>query len=460
GVVVPHRGLCNLADWHIDAFGVTAADRASRLAGLDFDASVWELWPYWSVGAAVVLPPEETRLSPEALRDWLSRAAVTLAFVPTPMAERLLEVSWPAETRLRLLLTGGDALYGHPPAALPFRLINNYGPTENSVVSTAGQVAAAAITGRRERAPAIGRPIHNVRAYLLGADLLPVPIGARGELCVAGRGLAQGYLAHPDLTAASFVPDPWAAAGERLYRTGDLARFLPDGSLEFLGRLDSQLKLRGLRIEPGEIEAALCRHPGVRACAVVAQGESGAPDRYLVAFLVGRSAPAAGGGELRGFLEDKLPRSMIPTKFAWLDALPLTPSGKVDRLVLAAVRVEAAGPTRDQAPPATALERLLARIWGEVLGCGEVGSDDDFFALGGHSLKVMQVVSTLRDLFRREIAPELVFLAPTPSLLAAALFPAEPERLLAERVAEITLDPARRAVPKPASPPLPGEQPA
>jgi len=458
GVVIPHRGLSNLAAWHVSAFAVTAADRASRLAGLGFDASVWELWPYWSAGAAVVLPAEEYRLSVAALRNWLIREAVTHAFVPTPIAERLLAASWPAEAGLRRLLTGGDILHDGQPAGLPFQLLNNYGPTENSVVTTAAAIPAVDPGDWRERAPAIGRPIPNVRVYLLDPDLRPVPIGARGELFVAGSGLAQGYLARAESTASSFLPDPFAASGRRMYRTGDLARFEADGSLGFLGRCDSQVKLRGFRIEPAEIEAALCRHPGVRACAVVARAESGRRDKRLVAFLVGRRyAAVTKAGELRGFLADKVPDYMIPSTFAWLDALPLTESGKVDRSALDRLRIEAEDEPGKRVPPVTALERLLARMWEEVLGCAEVGIDDNFFALGGHSLKAMEVVSMLRDTFRLEVPAELVFLAPTIDLLAAELFPDQRNRLAAERIAALALDPSPADAPCRESAPLAGE---
>ena len=438
GVVVPHRGLANLVDWHLEAFGLSAADRVSRLAGLGFDASVWELWPAWSAGAAILLPPEEVRADAEALRAWLVGERVTAAFAPTPMAERLVELPWPAGTPLRLLLTGGDALRAAPPPGLPFRLVNNYGPTENSVVATSGPVEpATADSEAGERPPSIGRPIRNVRVYLLDPDFRPVPPGARGELVLAGPGLAQGYLGQPGLTAAAFVPDPFGASGERLYRTGDLARFLPDGGLEFLGRRDAQLKIRGFRIEPGEIETALGRHPAVLAAAVVARDGEGGGDKQLVAFLMprpGSALPDCAG--LAGFLRGRLPAYMIPAVYAWEESLPLSSSGKVDRKALETRAAGISSRARDAVAPATPLERLLAQIWEEVLGVPSVSLQDDFFALGGSSLQVMQVLAALRDLFHLDVPADVVFLASTLDRLTAEVFPGEAERRAAESVAE------------------------
>jgi amino acid adenylation domain-containing protein len=453
GVVIPHRGLANLAAWHIEAFAVSSRDRASRLAGLGFDAAVWELWPAWCAGAAVILPPDEIRAAPKALRDWLLREEVSVCFAPTPLAERLVELSWPAAPRLRLLLTGGDTLRARPPAGLPFALINNYGPTESAVVATSGAVpaapaapAAVAAPGPA-RPPAIGRPIRNVRVFLLDADLRPVPVGAGGgEMTLAGAGLAQGYLGRPDLTAASFVPDPSGGAGaagggggERLYRTGDLARLRPDGSFEFLGRRDAQLKIRGFRIEPGEIEAALGRHPSVQACAVIGRPIDPGAERQLVAFLVGRPGSARREDDLAAFLRGKLPPYMIPAVYRWLDSLPLSAHGKVDRRALEEQAAALAGEAPGYVPPATALEQLTARIWRDVLGGKPVGLHDDFFALGGHSLHATQVASSLRDLLARDVTVDLVFLASTVAQVVAHLYPSEPERLAAERLAAAVL---------------------
>jgi amino acid adenylation domain-containing protein len=436
GVIVPHQGLTNLIEWQLETFGISASDRVSRLAGLGFDASVLELWSGWNAGAAVVLPPDPIRSAPEALRDWMVREEITHSLVPPILTERLLELRWPVSA-LRFLSTGGDTLRARPPAGLPFHLFNLYGPTEGSVVTSFGGVPPASDSRWPDRPPLIGRPLQNVRMYLLDPELRPVPLGARGELVLAGSGLAQGYRARPELTAASFVPDPQGGAGERLYCTGDLARLLPDGTFEFLGRRDFQLKLRGFRIEPGEIEAVLERHPAVKGSAIVARDGVKAGDLQLVAFVIGD--PEIAADDLKDFLHGKLPAYMIPALYVRLDSLPLNINGKVDRKALA---TQAAGIPRDAqeyVPPGTALEQLLARIWADLLGLKRVGRHDDFFALGGHSLHIMQVLSSVRELFQYEVPAERVFLSSTIAQLAEQLFPSELERLLAERVAETVL---------------------
>src|SRR5205823_4255199 len=221
--------------------------------------------------------------SPNPLRDWLVSKAVTISFLPTPLAEMVLPLEWPEATALRILLTGGDKLHQYSSPSVPFRLINNYGPTENSVVTTSGRVACE---GREALSPSIGRPIANTQVYLLDRHLHPVPLGVPGELYIGGASLARGYLDRPELTAERFIPHPFSEVpGERLYRTGDLARYLPDGNIEFLGRLDHQVKVRGFRIELGEVEAVLGGYPGVQeACVVVREDHPG--EKRLVGYYV------------------------------------------------------------------------------------------------------------------------------------------------------------------------------
>ncbi|HYY16495.1 MAG TPA: amino acid adenylation domain-containing protein, partial [Gammaproteobacteria bacterium] len=280
GVSAPHKGLLNLAFWHQGAFEVTSPDRATQLAGTAFDASVWEIWPYLSTGASLYIINSEILSSPVHLRDWLVSQAVTISFLPTPLAEMVLPLEWPAAPALRILLTGGDKLHQYPSPSVPFRLINNYGPTENTVVTTSGLVASKG----REATPPIGRPIANTQVYVLDRHLEPVPIGVPGELYIGSDGLARGYLYQPELTPERFIPHPFSEApGGRLYKTGDLVRYLPEGSLEFLGRLDHQVKVRGFRIELGEIEAVLGGHPGVREAVVLAREDSPG-DKRLVAY--------------------------------------------------------------------------------------------------------------------------------------------------------------------------------
>ncbi|HEV2736692.1 MAG TPA: condensation domain-containing protein, partial [Longimicrobiaceae bacterium] len=333
---------------------------------------------------------------------------ITVAFAPTPTAEALLALEWPADAPLRLLLTGGDALRGRPRSELPFALVNNYGPTENTVVATSGTVAAGQGSGR---APGIGRPIDNVRAYVLDAHFGPAPVGVPGELCVGGAQVARGYLGRAGLTAAAFVPDPFGGAGARMYRTGDRVRWLASGELEFLGRLDRQVKVRGFRIEPGEVEAVLRQAPGV-ADAVVEVRADARGERRLVGYVV---APEARREAVVSFARARLPEYMVPSALVALETLPLTPSGKVDRRALPAP--EAAND--EDAAPSTPTEEVLAAIWAEVLGTERVGARTSFFALGGHSLLATQVVSRVRRVFAVELPLRAVFEAPTVAGLAA-----------------------------------------
>jgi amino acid adenylation domain-containing protein len=229
GVQVEHQGLLNLVYWHYRAFAVTPSDRATQLAGIAFDASAWELWPYLAAGASIYLVKPELLSSPVDLRNWLVANEIAIAFLPTPLAEEFLSLEWHEETSLRAILTGGDKLHSYPPAALPFELVNNYGPTENTVVTTSGGIAHS----RGDSvAPAIGRPISNVQVYILDAHLQPVPIGIPGELHIGGTGLARSYLNRPELTQEKFIPNPFSDDPQaRLYKSGDLVRYLADGNI-------------------------------------------------------------------------------------------------------------------------------------------------------------------------------------------------------------------------------------
>ncbi|MEG4012456.1 MULTISPECIES: amino acid adenylation domain-containing protein [unclassified Microcoleus] len=288
GVLIPHSGLLNLVFWHQRAFEVTSLDRATQLAGSAFDASVWEVWPYLASGSSIYLIDPDILLSPEKLRDWLLTKEITITFVPTPIAEKLLSLQWPFDGALRIMLTGGDQLHQHPSASIPFKLVNNYGPTENTVVTTSGLVES---DGTNNTLPHIGRPIDNTQIYILDRDLQPVSIGILGELHIAGVGLARGYLNRPETTQEKFIPNPFSnEAGSRLYKTGDLARYLPDGNIEFIGRIDHQVKIRGFRIELGEIEASLRQHPDVREAVAIAR-EDVPGDKRLVAYIVSNLIP-------------------------------------------------------------------------------------------------------------------------------------------------------------------------
>ncbi|MDX6324729.1 MAG: hypothetical protein QOK15_1083, partial [Nocardioidaceae bacterium] len=260
GVLVEHAGLMNLVAWHQRAFEITAADRGTQVASPGFDAAAWEIWPYLAAGASLHVPPVAVRADPHALRDWLVAEAITVSFLPTALAEKVSLLPWPPATALRLVLTGGDRLRHAPPEGLPYRLVNNYGLSEATVVSTSG-VVRPGMTG----APTIGAAIDGVRLAVVNSDQEAVPAGESGELMVGGVSVARGYLNQPELTRRKFVTPAWAEPGERWYRTGDLVRLRPDGDVEFLGRLDEQVQIRGARIEPGEVSSLLDRHPDIRA---------------------------------------------------------------------------------------------------------------------------------------------------------------------------------------------------
>ena len=415
GVEIPHRGLVNLVSWHRQAFSVTSADRASHLAGLSFDAAVWELWPYLAVGASVHLVDEFTRNSAELLQDWLVAHRITISFVPTPLAEELLRLRWPRNTVMRILLTGGDTLHRYPPATLPFVLVNNYGPTECTVVATSGALPPNRDDGML---PPIGRPIDNNRIHLLDEQLVPVRPGTVGEIYIAGAGLARGYRNRPDLTAKKFISDPFnAEPGSRLYKTGDLARLLPDGQIAFLGRVDEQIKIRGFRIEPNEIVCALNQHPVVHRSLVLAREDSFG-DKALLAYLVLESDSGVTPKSLRDYLRRRLPEYMLPSAFVRLEAFPLTPNGKIDRAALPAP--DPANTLHDElsADPPTPTQQQVLAILMALLGREKIGLKDDFFLLGGHSLLGAQLIARLRETFRVELALRTIFDAPTVAALA------------------------------------------
>jgi amino acid adenylation domain-containing protein len=418
GVEITHGGLANLVSWHREAFSVTAADRASHVAGLGFDAAVWELWPYLATGASVHLADEDTRNSAELLRDWLLAQRITIGFVPTPLLEHMLALPWPRTTDLRMLLTGGDILHRYPPAELPFLLVNNYGPTECTVVATSGPVLPQPSP---TMPPPIGRGIANLRIHLLDERGQPVPAGAPGEIYIGGAGLARGYRNRPDLTAERFIHDPLdGERGGRLYRTGDLGRLLPDGQVAFLGRIDNQIKIRGYRIEPGEVSSVLDRHPAIRTSLVVAR-EDTPGNKRLVAYLILERDADLTYTEARDFAGEFLPDYMVPAAFVRLEAFPLTAHGKIDRAALPAPDPMNALQAEVADGPSTETEQRIAEILGELLDLEEIGLDDNFFMLGGHSLLGAQLIARLRDAFGVEIALRSLFEGPTVAALSAEL---------------------------------------
>jgi amino acid adenylation domain-containing protein len=428
GVEIPRGGLENLIDWHLRAFAVTKNDRASLLASLGFDAAVWELWPYLAAGASVHIASEAVRTQVEPLRDWLVTEKITISFVATPLAELMMQLEWPASTSLRILLTGADTLHRRPPQGLPFTLVNNYGPTESTVVATSGVVAPA---GADTRQPSIGRAIDNTEIYILDEHMQRVPQGTSGELYIGGASLARGYRNRAELTAERFVPNPFANGGAaNLYRTGDRARLLPNGEVEFLGRLDDQIKIRGYRVELDEISSVLDSHPDVKASAVTVLGAS-TEEKKLVAYLVLAPESEANAATFREHLESRVPDYMIPATFVRLSALPLTTNGKVDRAALPAPN----GNTlleQEYVAPRTLVEQRLAELIAPLLRVERVGANDNFFLLGGHSLLGTQLLTRISEAFGVELSLLTVFDHPTLAGMSGEI-----EKLILEK-----LDPA------------------
>ncbi|AUX48181.1 peptide synthetase [Sorangium cellulosum] len=417
-----HRGLLNRLQWMQERYGLTPEDRVLQKTPFSFDVSVWEFfWPLMTGAGLVVSRPGDHR-DGERLVELITRHDVTtLHFVP-PMLQAFLETPGVASCRsVRRILCSGEAL----PAELTRRcferlahaeLHNLYGPTEASIDVSSW----ACQRGDNSASVPIGHPIANTQLYLLDRHGQPVPAGVAGELYIGGIGLARGYHRRPDLTAERFVPDPFGSApGGRLYRTGDLARHRPDGAIEFLGRLDHQVKIRGLRIELGEIEARLLQHPGVGEAVVLARDEAHGGKR-LVAYVAGKGGAALEPGALRDWLAQALPAYMVPAPILVLERLPLSPNGKVDRRALPAPeQVEA--PARATTPPRTDLERAIAAIWRDVLSVPQVGVHDNFFDLGGHSLLLAKVHGRLREELDRALPMLVLFQHPTIASLAGAL---------------------------------------
>src|SRR5207302_8714001 len=398
-------------------------------------------WPYLTAGASLHLPEDSSRTNPESLRRWLLRQEITISFVPTPLAERLIALSWPARTSLRILLTGGDVLHRFPSRELPFTLVNNYGPTECTVVATSGPVGARTESSSR---PTIGLPIANTQIYVLDQNLKRVADGTSGELFIGGAGVGRGYLNHPELTAEKFLPNPFESSRDaRMYRTGDLVRVLPDGQVEFLGRVDDQVKIRGHRIEPNEITSVLAENPVIQESVVVARDlQHGEKD--LVAYIVPAPEARVRACELKSTLRNRLPDYMVPATFVQLEAMPLTPSGKVDRSALPPVT--SANTLRDNefVAPRTPVEEKVAEILAQLLRLDSIGAEDNFFMLGGHSLLGTQVIIRLRDTFGIELSLRTIFEAPTVAELAAKV-----ETSLIARLEAMTEEEAQRILEPP-----------
>ncbi|HVU25276.1 MAG TPA: amino acid adenylation domain-containing protein, partial [Opitutus sp.] len=421
GATNTHRAIVNRLLWMQDAYRLTAADTVVQKTPFSFDVSVWEFfWPLLT-GARLVVAKPGGHQDAAYLAGLVARERVTtMHFVPSMLQVFVEQPGLAHCTALRRVFCSGEAL----PFELQERffarhhaeLHNLYGPTEAAVDVTFWKCERA---GTRRIVP-IGRPIARTQMYVLDARLQPVPIGVAGELHIGGIGLARGYHRRPELTAEKFIPDPFGPPGARLYKTGDLARWLPDGAIEYLGRLDHQVKLRGFRIELGEIETALTREPGVREATMIVR-EDRPGEKAIVAYVVAANGAAPASAELRRALRAGLPDYMVPSDFVVLPALPLSPNGKVDRRALPA-------PARDRVEagarfvaPESATEQLLATLWREALGRDRVGVEDNFFDLGGHSLKLGQVHARLQTRFPNPPALLELFQYPTIRVLAARL---------------------------------------
>ncbi|MFD7868500.1 amino acid adenylation domain-containing protein, partial [Streptomyces sp. NPDC059783] len=422
-VVMPASGLLNLLDWHHRTVGGAPGTRTAQFTAISFDVSVQEMLSALLYGKTLVVPTEEQRRSAELFAHWLDRHEVGELFAPDLVIEALAEAADEAGLdlpHLRVVAQAGEAMrLGGALRRLQARrpghraLHNHYGPAETHVIT------AYALPDDPADCPQpvpIGRPVDNCRAYVLDAALSPVAPGVLGELYLAGAGLARGYLNRPGLTASRFVADPYGAPGALMYRTGDLVRWRADGELEFAGRVDHQVKVRGFRIEPGEIEAELTAHPGVAQAAVLAREERN--ETRIVAYVVPSAQEPATTPALAAHLRSLLPDYMVPSAFVVLEALPLTPNGKLDRAALPAPEVVPVGVGR---APRTPQEQILCELFAEVLGLPRAGVDEDFFELGGHSLLATRLVSRVRAALGVELELRALFRTPTPAGLAAGL---------------------------------------
>ncbi|HEY0735635.1 MAG TPA: amino acid adenylation domain-containing protein, partial [Herpetosiphonaceae bacterium] len=411
GVLVTQHGLVNLALAQRAAFAVSPRSRVLQFASIGFDASIWEIAMALTAGATLELLPSGTPLVGADLAAFLAERGITHVTLPPAVPATLPEGELPD---LDTVIVAGEAC----PVELVQRwatgrrFVNAYGPTEATVCATLEVLAPDAPH------VSIGRPLPNTQVYVLDGQLQPVPVGVAGELSIAGAGVARGYHGRPDLTAERFVPHPFSATpGDRLYRTGDLARYLPDGRIDFLGRIDQQVKLRGFRIELGEIAAALRQYPGVdEAVLVVYDVRPG--DQRLVAYLVSTLEVTITAAELRSFLHTKLPAYMVPSAFVFVPTLPLTPNGKLDRTALPVPDRALSSGGESFVAPRTPLEELITAVWAAVLGLEGVGIHDNFFALGGHSLLATQVISRLRQILAVDVPLRVLFEAPTIAALA------------------------------------------
>jgi len=419
GVAMPHRPLAGLIAWHLGDPELAQPMRTLQFASLAFDVSFQEMFATWCTGGTLVLVDEHTRRDPAQLLRYLGEARVERLFLPPVVLAQLAGAAAVAASvppAIREIVTAGEQLLVTPAIQAlvdrveGLRVRNQYGPTETHVVT---EHVLRGPSRSWPATPPIGHPIAGARVFLLDGQRQLVPAGVPGELFLGGPVVARGYLGRAALTAERFVPDPDSAApGGRLYRTGDLARYLPDGSIQFLGRADHQVKIRGFRIECGEVEAVLAEHPAVRGVAVVAREEVPG-DKQLVAYVVPQAGATLTDDDVRGFLRQQLPEHMVPSAIVALDALPLSPNGKLDRGALPSSGERRLRPSGSAVAPRTSLEATIATIWREVLRLNSVGVHDSFFDLGGHSLLATQIMSRIREALDVEVPLRRLFERPS-----------------------------------------------
>ncbi|GAA3954655.1 amino acid adenylation domain-containing protein [Chitinophaga oryziterrae] len=413
GVVIRHANLLNLIHWHISEFDVNSDSRATAMAGVGFDAFGWEVWPYLSAGATVYLISDDERMALPKLLDYFRMEGISHSFVATALVTGFINESLGKPLSLKYLLTGGDRLPLINLENIPYKVINNYGPTENTVVST-----FCKMEGGDSGLAMIGKPVSNTKVFILDRHMQPAAIGVTGELYVCGAQVAAGYWKQLALSAEKFLPDHLTGKKNAfLYKTGDRAKWSSDGNILFAGRADDQVKLRGFRIEPGEIEHVLLQAPGIKQAVVQAEN-MGANEKYLVAYIVAEENVEM--LSLRTYLNDRLPAYMVPSVLLGIDAIPLTPNGKTDRKKLSAMSASHRPGSKYEAPR-NALEELLVTIWAEVLMLNDIGIHDNFFEMGGHSLMAMRMVSAIRNRTGTDIPVRKIFIYPTIALLSSQL---------------------------------------
>jgi amino acid adenylation domain-containing protein len=437
GVMIEHHSLVNYSEAAADEYAIGMGDRVLQFASISFDASAEEIYPCLTRGGTLVLRNESMLGSVSSFLEMCNKWEITVLDLPTAywhkMTERLAVQELPLPESLRLVIIGGERAI---PARLAtwrrqigerVRLVNTYGPTEATIVATKCDLASLPIERTTREVP-IGRAVRNARTYILDSELKTVPQGVRGELYIGGAGVARGYLNQPEMTLARFVHNPFSSEKEeeRLYRTGDLARYLPDGNIEFCGRIDNQVKINGVRIEPGEIESAIARHPNVREVAVVAL-ENSSHETRLVAYVVPVLDPADSGvafdvRELRTFVGRSLPKQMLPSAFVVMqDSLPLNANGKLDRELLPPPDRANSELNSGYARPRDPLQYQLQRVWEDLFDRRPIGITDNFFELGGHSLLWVRMMDRMEQVFGKRVRLSTLFSGATIEYLAEAL---------------------------------------